>query len=45
VREGPPLGVSYQLTERGAALLPALDALARWAHENLPVEPGRRPGC
>ncbi|WP_130336054.1 winged helix-turn-helix transcriptional regulator [Micromonospora kangleipakensis] len=45
VREGPPLGVSYQLTERGAALLPALDALARWAHENLPVEPGRRLGC
>ncbi|MEU4717726.1 helix-turn-helix domain-containing protein [Micromonospora purpureochromogenes] len=38
VREGPPLGVSYQLTERGAALLPALDALARWAHEHLPAE-------
>ncbi|EEP69773.1 arsR-family transcriptional regulator [Micromonospora sp. ATCC 39149] len=37
VREGPPLGVSYELTERGAALLPALDALARWAHENLPA--------
>ncbi|WP_432907564.1 winged helix-turn-helix transcriptional regulator [Micromonospora matsumotoense] len=37
VREGPPLGVSYQLTERGAALLPALDALARWADENLPA--------
>ncbi|WP_200214396.1 winged helix-turn-helix transcriptional regulator [Micromonospora coerulea] len=45
VREGPPLGVSYQLTERGAALVPALDALARWAHENLPVEPAGRPGC
>ncbi|MEV0808811.1 helix-turn-helix domain-containing protein [Micromonospora sp. NPDC050200] len=43
VREGPPLGVSYQLTERGAALLPALDALARWAHENLPAEPSG--GC
>ncbi|WKU06354.1 helix-turn-helix domain-containing protein [Micromonospora sp. HUAS LYJ1] len=36
VREGPPLGVSYQLTGRGAALLPALDELARWADENLP---------
>ncbi|MGC1212331.1 MAG: helix-turn-helix domain-containing protein [Micromonospora sp.] len=42
VREGPPLGVSYQLTDRGAALVPALHALARWAHENLP-EAGR--GC
>ncbi|MFI9638475.1 winged helix-turn-helix transcriptional regulator [Micromonospora sp. NPDC051925] len=40
VREGPPLGVSYQLTERGAALLPALDALARWADENLPAGGG-----
>lgn len=45
VREGPPLGVSYQLTERGAALVPALRALARWAHENLPAEPGRGGGC
>ncbi|KXK58162.1 ArsR family transcriptional regulator [Micromonospora rosaria] len=36
VREGPPVGVSYQLTERGCALLPALDALATWADENLP---------
>ncbi|MEH0844627.1 helix-turn-helix domain-containing protein [Micromonospora sp. CPCC 205711] len=43
VREGPPLGVSYRLTERGAALLPALDALARWADENLPAEPAG--GC
>lgn len=45
VREGPPVGVSYELTERGAALLPALDALARWAHENLPDQPGRAGGC
>ncbi|WP_431921959.1 winged helix-turn-helix transcriptional regulator [Micromonospora wenchangensis] len=37
VREGPPLGVSYRLTGRGAALLPALDELARWADENLPT--------
>ncbi|MFC0007621.1 winged helix-turn-helix transcriptional regulator [Micromonospora siamensis] len=37
VREGPPVGVSYQLTERGAALAPALRALTRWAHENLPA--------
>ncbi|MEU4641802.1 helix-turn-helix domain-containing protein [Micromonospora sp. NPDC023814] len=39
VRQGPPLGVSYELTERGAALVPALDALARWADENLPAAP------
>jgi DNA-binding HxlR family transcriptional regulator len=39
VRQGPPLGVSYELTERGAALVPTLDALARWADENLPAEP------
>ncbi|MFE9656223.1 winged helix-turn-helix transcriptional regulator [Micromonospora sp. NPDC006431] len=45
VREGPPVGVSYQLTDRGAALLPALDALARWAHDHLPAEPGRPGGC
>ncbi|SBT41355.1 transcriptional regulator, HxlR family [Micromonospora auratinigra] len=42
VREGPPVGVSYQLTERGVALLPALDALAHWADENLPTDQG---GC
>ena len=35
VREGPPLGVSYQLTERAEALVPVLQDLARWAHENL----------
>lgn len=45
VREGPPVGVSYELTERGAALLPALDAIARWAHENLPDQPGRADAC
>ncbi|MBY8875000.1 helix-turn-helix transcriptional regulator [Micromonospora sp. PLK6-60] len=39
VREGPPVGVSYQLTDRGDALVPALDALARWAHQNLPADP------
>ncbi|MFU8874226.1 winged helix-turn-helix transcriptional regulator [Micromonospora sp. SL4-19] len=45
VREGPPVGVSYQLTDRGAALVPALDALTRWAHENLPAEAGRAGAC
>ncbi|MFF5175687.1 winged helix-turn-helix transcriptional regulator [Micromonospora sp. NPDC000089] len=43
VREGPPLGVSYQLTDSGAALVPALEALAGWAEEHLPGEPGG--GC
>jgi DNA-binding HxlR family transcriptional regulator len=36
VREGPPVGVSYQLTERGETLVPVLDHLAEWAHANLP---------
>jgi DNA-binding HxlR family transcriptional regulator len=40
VSEGPPLAVSYALTERGRALMPALDQIARWAQENLP-EDGR----
>jgi DNA-binding HxlR family transcriptional regulator len=38
VKAGPPVGVSYELTERGQALVPALDALARWAEENLTDE-------
>jgi DNA-binding HxlR family transcriptional regulator len=42
VREGPPLGVSYQLTPRGQALVPVLQELARWAHENLPEEECRK---
>jgi DNA-binding HxlR family transcriptional regulator len=38
VDEGPPLAVSYALTERGRALMPALDQIAVWAQENLPDE-------
>ncbi|WP_204071202.1 winged helix-turn-helix transcriptional regulator [Planotetraspora phitsanulokensis] len=38
VCEGPPVTVSYQLTERGEALMPALDQISRWAREHLPVE-------
>ncbi|MEH0973811.1 helix-turn-helix domain-containing protein [Micromonospora sp. CPCC 205546] len=47
VRQGPPVGVSYELTGPGAAVLPVLDALGRWAHENLPAErqAGASPGC
>jgi DNA-binding HxlR family transcriptional regulator len=40
VDEGPPLAVEYALTERGRALIPALEALGRWAEEHLPAEPG-----
>jgi DNA-binding HxlR family transcriptional regulator len=39
VTEGPPLSVAYALTERGRALIPALEALGRWAEEHLPAEP------
>ena len=38
VREGPPLSVTYALTEAGRALLPALERISRWAEEYLPVE-------
>ncbi|WP_218105249.1 winged helix-turn-helix transcriptional regulator [Micromonospora rhizosphaerae] len=34
-----------RLTERGAALVSALDGLARWAEQYLPAEPGRGAGC
>jgi DNA-binding HxlR family transcriptional regulator len=36
VRDGPPVTVTYQLTDRGRALMPALDQIARWARDNLP---------
>ena len=35
VDPGPPVTVSYELTEAGQGLLPALTALATWAEENL----------
>lgn len=35
VLEGPPVGVEYRLTPRGAALRPALEELGRWAEEHL----------
>ncbi len=37
VDEGPPVAVTYQVTEAGHALLPALDALTKWAKANLPT--------
>ncbi|MFF3332893.1 winged helix-turn-helix transcriptional regulator [Streptomyces sp. NPDC002888] len=36
VDEGPPLRVSYRLTDAGAALEPALKELRGWADEHLP---------
>jgi DNA-binding HxlR family transcriptional regulator len=36
VRDGPPVTVTYQLTGRGRALMPALDLIAQWARDNLP---------
>jgi DNA-binding HxlR family transcriptional regulator len=36
VDEGPPLRVSYRLTEAGGALRPALAQPAAWAGQHLP---------
>lgn len=35
VEEGPPIAVSYALSDRGRALIPALAQIARWADEHL----------
>jgi DNA-binding HxlR family transcriptional regulator len=35
VDEGPPISVSYALTERGEALIPALGQIALWSHAHL----------
>jgi DNA-binding HxlR family transcriptional regulator len=35
VDEGPPVAVSYTLTERGRALIPALAQISLWAQEHL----------
>ena len=35
VSEGPPLAVTYELTDAGRALLPALERISRWAEEHL----------
>jgi DNA-binding HxlR family transcriptional regulator len=39
VHQGPPVAVSYALTGRGAALIPALEQISQWAREHL--GPGR----
>ena len=38
VDEGPPLSVSYALTDSGRALMPALEQIAQWANEHLSAE-------
>ena len=38
VDEDPQLVISYELTDRGRALMPALEQIARWARENLPQD-------
>jgi len=38
VHEGPPLGVYYELTDRGRALMPALEQITLWADEHLPAD-------
>ena len=35
VDEGPPLAVSYALTDRGNALIPALEQISLWSQEHL----------
>ena len=39
VDEGPPLAVSYALTDRGNALIPALEQISLWAQEHLVDDP------
>jgi len=36
VDEGPPISVTYALTDAGSALIPALDQIAVWAQRHLP---------
>ncbi|WP_203417110.1 winged helix-turn-helix transcriptional regulator [Jiangella ureilytica] len=45
VDAGPPVSVSYALTERGEALMPALDEISAWAVKHLPPEPAASPSA
>jgi len=38
VDAGPPVSVTYRLTDAGLALLPSLTALGDWARQNLPTD-------
>jgi DNA-binding HxlR family transcriptional regulator len=44
VTEGPPLSVTYALTDAGRALLPALSQITRWAEKHLPLSDQVRSG-
>jgi DNA-binding HxlR family transcriptional regulator len=37
VEPGPPTSVTYTLTDRGEALIPALHQISLWAVEHLPI--------
>ena len=37
VDAGPPVSVSYALTDCGQALIPALDQISQWARRHLPA--------
>jgi DNA-binding HxlR family transcriptional regulator len=39
VEPGPPVSVSYALSETGRALIPAMEALSTWARNNCPETP------
>jgi DNA-binding HxlR family transcriptional regulator len=38
VDDGPPISVSYALTDRGSAVIPALEQIALWSTEHLAPE-------
>ena len=38
VDAGPPVTVTYRLTDRGRALMPALEQIAQWAQSHLPPD-------
>jgi DNA-binding HxlR family transcriptional regulator len=40
VKSGPPVSVSYRLSDSGSALIPALHALSVWATENISENSG-----
>lgn len=44
VDPGPPVTVSYQLTEAGSALTPVLRQLTAWAETSLPADGCPQPG-
>jgi DNA-binding HxlR family transcriptional regulator len=37
VLEGPPVAVTYELTDAGRALIPVLGQISDWAEEHLPA--------